>query len=180
VKVLIGFSTSSWWVSRVIKFFTRAPVSHTFVVFDDMRDADHEIYEAAWCGWRMTTRAKLTLGTTVIVKEITVDVDPVKALGICRAWLETPYSYLGLLGELPVQIGLWLGQRWRNPARDAHHMYCSEAGTRLLQMLGFAAVTGLDAVSTNPYQLDEALTPAAGEGGAVGVPLKQAEKVVTQ
>src|ERR1700731_3632505 len=99
MKVSIGWSTSDWWVSRLIRWFTKAKVSHTYIVFDDADSPfGQEVYEAAWCGFRMSTRDKLTSGSTRIVKEIEVPLVPGQALAICRGWLETPYDYLGLIG----------------------------------------------------------------------------------
>lgn len=134
LTVSFVWTSSAWWVSRAIEDAERAKVSHTAIVFDDPScPFGHEIYEAAWCGFRMSTRAKLTSGTTTIVREIPVDLDPVAALAICRGWLETPYDYFGLLGEAPVMIGKACGQRWDNPFAGAHHMFCSEAATLLGQ-----------------------------------------------
>lgn len=67
-----------------------------------------------------------------------------------------------------VKIGFCTSKWW---------VSCSQIATNLLQQCGLALVAGLDPPSTSPYDLDLALTPKPGEGGAVGVPLKLAEKV---
>lgn len=177
MKVSIGFSTSDWWVSRVIKFFTRAEVSHAYVVFDAATGPfGHEVFEAAWCGFRMSTRGKLTSGTARIVREIAVPLDAAGALAICRAWLETPYDYPGLFGEAWVQIGKLFGKRWANPWAGPHRMFCSEAATYLLQMCAPAAGTGsllknvvmpLDARQVDPETLERVLVAVAAYDGAV-------------
>jgi hypothetical protein len=164
MKVLIGFSTSDYWVSKIIRFFTRAPVSHTYIIIDDIPDVGHELYEAAWCGFRMSTREKLTAGSTVIVKEVSVPMVPGAAVALCRSWLNTPYAYRALVGEAWVQVGKWLGKRWPNPWPDPHHMFCSEAATYLLQLCAgdaalHARVKDLDPRKTDPYELEEALCP---------------------
>jgi hypothetical protein len=164
VKVSIGFSTSDWWVSRLIRRFTRAEVSHTYIVFDEPGTClNEEVYEAAWCGFRMSTRGALTRGTTRIVREVEVPLDATAALAICRAWLETPYDYLGLFGEAPVCVGKIFGCRWRNPWAGAHHMFCSEAATYLLQMAAGASdlkckVLQLDPRTTDPETLLQVLS----------------------
>jgi hypothetical protein len=169
MKVSIGFSTSDWWVSRVIRFFTRAPVSHTYIVFDDtLSGFDHEVYEAAWCGFRMSTREKLESGTTRIVKEVAVDLNAAKALAICRGWLECPYDYAGLVGEAWVMLGRLFRKRWNNPFAGPHHMFCSEAATFLLQMAGGDPALKARAMSlvpraTDPYMLELVLTAGAGK-----------------
>jgi hypothetical protein len=163
MRVSIGFSTSDFWVSRVIKFFTHAPCSHAYIVFDDEGSGfGNEIYEAAWCGFRISTRGVLTRGTTKIVQEIPVDIDPAKALDLCRQWAETPYDYAGLLGEAWVQIGKLFGKRWDNPLANVHHMFCSEAATYLLQHCStgqlWLKMAKLDARKVDPYMLLEVLT----------------------
>ena len=164
----VGFSTSSWWVSRVIRFFTKAPVSHTYIVFEDpISPFGEEVYEAAWCGFRMSTRAKLTSGTTRIVREYLVALPrPESALGICRYWLECPYDYLGLVGEAWVQIGRLFGRRWSNPGAGPHHMFCSEAAAYLLQYCKVPWAAALSPRSTSPADL-----MAAFEAQCVDSPL---------
>lgn len=152
--VLIGFTTSASKISTIIEDATRAKVSHAYIVVDGLPFIGHEIYEAAWCGFRISTRAKV--GT--IVTEIPVDVNPENAITLLRAWLETPYDYAGLFGELPVCIGRLFGRRWRNPWASAHHMFCSEAATYLLQICAGspalkAKIGHLDARSTSPEDL---------------------------
>lgn len=164
LTVSFVWTTSKWWVSRTIEDFEHAKVSHTAIAFDDPSSPfNHEIYEAAWCGFRMSTRAKLCTGTTTIVREIPVDLDAQAALGICRGWLQTPYDYLGLLGEAPVMIGKAFGQRWDNPFAGPHHMFCSEAATLLAQQApgGQALkrlVMPLRARTTDPGSLLQALS----------------------
>lgn len=158
LTVSIGFSTSDWWVSRVIRFFTRAPVSHTYIVFDDPSAAfRHEVYEAAWCGFRISCREALTRGSTRIVREIPVGINAMNALTTCREWLETPYDYLGLLGQAWVQIGLWLGQRWENPCASKHFDFCSEIAVQVLQRGCFAPVYGLIPSEIDPATLEKIL-----------------------
>lgn len=164
MKVAIGFSTSDWWVSRVIRWFTGAKVSHTFITFEDPASPlGTEVYEAAWCGFRMSTLGKLRSGSTRVVQFVPVELEPTSALAMCRAWLETPYDYLGLVGEAWVQFGRLFGQRWHNPSAGVHHMFCSEAATYLLQMSAGASdlkvkVAGLDPRATSPADLLEVLS----------------------
>lgn len=166
LSVSFVWTSSKSDVSRLIEFAERGkvPVSHTAIVFDDPGTAfGHELYEAAWCGFRMSTRQKIERGSTTIVREIPVDLDPVASLAICRSWLETPYDYLGLVGEAPVMIGKLFGQRWDNPFAGPHHMYCSEAATLLAQTApGGAAlkriVLPLRARTTDPCALLQALS----------------------
>jgi len=157
-RVSIGFTSSPSEISKVIRTATRAKVSHAYIVVDNLPVVGHEVYEAAWVGFRMATRAKV--GT--IIKEVPVDVNVTLAVATLRDWLETPYDYAGLFGELPVCIGRLFGRRWKNPWASAHHMFCSEAATYLLQIAGNSVdlkrkIGPLDARSTSPEDLLQAL-----------------------
>jgi hypothetical protein len=160
VQVKIGFSTSNSAISGVIRAATKAKCSHTYIVFDDIPLVGHEVYQALWDGFNMGTRAHVG----DIVCEVAVDVDPASALAICRKWLGTPYDYLGLVGEAPVQVGRMFGQRWPNELGGVHHMFCSEAATYMLQYAPMgnselkAALLKLDPRATSPQDLLEALT----------------------
>jgi hypothetical protein len=164
MQVKIGFSTSAWWVSRTIRKATHATVSHAYVVFDDPTSAfEDEVYEAAWCGFRESNRKQLTRGTTFIVQEIDVAVNPTLALQLCRKWAETPYDYFGLVGEAWVQLGKLFGKHWRNPLAGKNRMFCSEACVYLLQHTAnshelWALAAKLDARNTDPEQLRQALS----------------------
>ena len=67
MDVYIGFSTSQWWVSKLIKRFTAAEVSHAFLYLRGTELGDL-VYEEGWDGWRVSTPEALTNGTTRIVE----------------------------------------------------------------------------------------------------------------
>ena len=162
VTVNIGFTMSDWWVSKLIARCTKAKVSHAYVVFNDPDSFfGNMVFEAAWCGFRSTSRLALTRGTTRIVREIPVDVDPSAAFDVCERWTDTPYDYMGLFGEAWVQVGRLFGRRWKNPFAGAHHMFCSEACVYVLAACGDPRVAGLDARSTSPEDLLEVLSVPA-------------------
>lgn len=169
MKVYVGFSTSDWWVSKVIRFFTAAPVSHTYVVVEDSDSCfGHELYEAAWCGFRMSTREKLTSGTTHIISEMLIPLDPHHVVSLLRSWLEEPYNYVGVsLGEIWVQIGKYFGKRLKNPFPSPGTMFCSEAVVYLLQLCPCPSgealelqkmALAMDPRTTDPYMLERALS----------------------
>ena len=149
MSVQVGFSTSEWWVSRVIRWFTKAKVSHAFLYspFAELGD----VAEAAWCGYRISTLTKLTSGTTRVVTMKT-PVVPLK-MEIAKQWLDTPYAYAALFGEAWVCIGRLFRKMWKNPFPDPHHMFCSEAIVLLMQQSGYPGADKLDAVSTSPDDL---------------------------
>ena len=149
MRFLAGFTTSRSWISRTIRWATRGHVSHAYVVFDDIPGIGHVAFEAAWCGWRETSRTKVGGVQT----EIPVDVNADAAFALSREWLDTPYDYVGLFGEIPVMIGRVLGKRkWPNPFASPHHMFCSEASTLIIQRTARVktGLEGLDARTVDP------------------------------
>ena len=160
MRISVFFSRSNSLVSRIITLITRGDASHAGILITNIPGADHELYQSLGNGFGMSTREELTRGSTRILKEIPIDVDPAKVLAICRARLGTPYAYLAVLGMLWVQLGKWLGQRWRNPVRSVHHQFCSEEVVEILAEAGFVELQGLDAVSVSPVALESILTRA--------------------
>jgi hypothetical protein len=186
MRCLIGFSTSDSLISRVIRWFTKATVSHTYIVFDYIPQADHELYEAVGHGFHLSTRDKLTRGSTRIIKEVPVDLNVPLAFAVCRKWLETPYDFSGLFGEAWVQVGKLFGQRWPNPWANAHSMFCSEAATFLMQIAApngplRLVIRNLDARQTDPEMLLRVLTgiPTTVAGGGIFPPDSPETLVVT-
>lgn len=158
--IQIGFSTSDWWVSRVIRWFTRSPVSHAFLLLTG--EHAHPLFgdlvlEAEWCGWDLSTRAALTRGTTHIVELVTPIVPLDDAIRKAGEWLKEAYNYEGIAGEAIVNIGRRLGKRWRNPLRNSRSMFCSEAVTYVLQAANYPGAYTLDPQSTSPADLAEFL-----------------------
>ena len=154
MRIRFGFSTSDWWVSRVIRFFTRAKVSHAFVLLEGTELGDL-VLEAEWCGLKLSTRAALTRGSTRIVALV----DPIpgmagpveKATRAALSWLDVPYDYAGLFGMAWVAFGRWLGKKWKNPLRSARSMFCSDAVVALvLQPAGWPGAAELERAIDRP------------------------------
>ena len=160
MRVSVFFSRSNSLVSRIITLITRGDASHAGIILSDIPEAGHELYQSLGDGFGMSTREELTRGSTRILKEIPINVDPARVLAICRARLGTPYAYLAVLGMLWVQLGKWLGKRWRNPVRSVHHMFCSESVVEILTQAGFIQFQRLDAISVSPVALESILTRA--------------------
>lgn len=161
MKVSIGFSTSDWWVSRAIRYVTRAEVSHTFFLLQENGPVGDLVLEAEWCGWKLSTPNALTRGTTRVVKYVVPAVDLTSAVSDSLLWLDEKYNYPGLLGMLWVCLGRILGKRWRNPLRNHNSMFCSEAAVYVLQGAGYPGAAALDPQSVDPQALLDFLT--AGE-----------------
>jgi hypothetical protein len=155
VHVQVGFSTSNWWVSRVIRWFTRAKVSHAFLMLRDAGTLGDLVLEAEWCGWKLSTPAALTRGSTRIVELVEPKIPLEDAVVKSLSWLDEKYNYEGLLGMMWVCVGRVMGKRWRNPLRSHNSLFCSEAVVYVLQAAGYPGAGELDAESVDPEGLRE-------------------------
>lgn len=161
MRIRFGWCTSSWWVSRVIRFFCRAKVSHAFLILESTELGDL-ILEAGWDGWRISTPANLTSGTTRIVA--TVDCPPDMVIPVHAAVVASikdlgeRYDYEGLFGMAWVSVGRWLGKKWKNPLRSSKAMFCSDAVVaEILQPAKWPGADKLDPQSVSPEELAEFL-----------------------
>ena len=157
--ISVCLSTSDWWVSRVIRQFTRAKVSHAFLLLD----GDHAhpllgpmVLEAEWCGFKLSTLGILTRGSTRVVQKIPIlGLDA--AVATAAKWLDERYNYAGLFGMAWVSVGRWLGKKWHNPIRNSHSMFCSEAIVFVLQAAKYPHAETLDPQSVSPQDLADFL-----------------------
>jgi len=152
--VKVGFSTSDWWVSRLIRADTHSTVSHTFLLVEGLAAPfDQLILEAAWCGWRLSTLDRLCTGSTHVVEWATPQLPLDKGLQLAMGWLGEPYNYTGIFGMPWVELGKIFGQRWGNPFPGVHHMFCSEAVTYVLQADDYPGAAALDPRAEDPEAL---------------------------
>jgi hypothetical protein len=156
VNVTIGFTTSDWWVSRVIRWFTRSRVSHAALLLRGT-DLGDLVLEASAAGFRLSTVEALTRGTTRLVAEVTPASPVDGVLPQVLRWLGEKYNYAGLFGESWVSLWRRFGKRARNPLRNSTSMFCSEACVYALQLAKYPGADGLDPQSTSPEDLLEFL-----------------------
>ena len=162
--IRVGFSTSSWWVSRLIRWATKSTVSHAFLLLDG--PDGHPLFgdlvlEAEWCGWALSSLATLKRGTTHVVTLVEPAIPLGPAVHDAAGWLSEKYNYEGLLGEALVSLGRRLGKRWRNPLRNSRSMFCSEAICYVFIAANYPLAITLDPQSTSPQDLLDFLTPSA-------------------
>lgn len=150
--IYVGFSTTNGLLSRIIRWATRATVSHTFLIVDDTTLGGPLVIEEAWCGCRVTTLERFQKSARVV--DVLVPPVPLEsAVREAVAMLGQRYDWAGLVGMLFVLVGRYLGRKVRNPLRSAHAMFCSELNTRILQEAGYPGAEALDASATDPDDL---------------------------
>lgn len=163
MTVQIGFSTSNAWISRAIRFFTRAKVSHAFLTYNDITIGEPMVMEADYTGYHLRSFKSATLSSTIVV--LSTPKSPIDGiLPLCAGWLDKPYDYLGIVGFIWVCIGRWCKAKWHSPLHDSKALFCSESIVLALQDLKYPHADKLVAVETSP---DDLLNFMKAEGDVV-------------
>lgn len=150
----IGFSTTTHLLSRVIRWFTDAAVSHAWVLYYD-EDFDCDcVLEFTEGGCRITTYASFQKKNK-IVKVWTPQCSIRTGFTKMREWLDAGYDYLGLFGMIWVQLGRWLHRKWKNPWASSKKAFCSEGVARVLLYANYPGLEYLDPERTTPADLLE-------------------------
>lgn len=149
-EILLGFSTTGVFLSRLIRWATRAKYSHCWVRHGSTVWGGIWITQADWpvvrtWPWKSAT-AKWTVKKLYRPR---FDIHP--ALAAVRQDFEDPYDIAGLFGMALVMIVLkWFKRRIKNPLANPSGVFCSEF---VAQILVAAKLPGTEAWDT------EAITP---------------------
>lgn len=150
----IGFSTSKTsWISRVIRWFTRSTVSHSFIVYYDeewKRDMKMESEGGMGGSIRIVT---FNPDSPSIVKLVTPKHSIEVGMNKMVDHLGDLYDYTGLFGMAWVEIGRWLKKKWKNPWASSKAMFCSEMVARVLVDSNYPGAEKLIPEDTDPQDL---------------------------
>jgi len=147
MNIRLGFSYGKGLLPKLIKFFTRSKVSHTFLLVDGK-----DVLEAGSNGFvAIDYEAWKTNNTLVYLVDPIVPLD--EGLAVAHKWIGEPYSYGKLIGFIWVLIGRRLRRRWHNPIAERHALFCSEANTRVIQASHWPGSEVLTPSSTDPQDL---------------------------
>jgi hypothetical protein len=149
--VSIGFSKSRSIGSKLIRFFTRSNVSHTFfIIKNSFLDTDM-ILEAVPAGFHLISLEAFAKKHEIVY---IVPLPQIEAVALRKAisWLGRRYDYLGVVGVLVVLFGHLFKLKWRNPF-NTKAMFCSEALVRLLQFINYPKADTLDPSAVTPISL---------------------------
>lgn len=147
--ITIGFSTTDKLISRIIRWATNSPVSHTFVLFDVY--GIPMVLEAAFEETRLKPYAYFTNGNNIVATFDVVCSD--EAIKMLLLNLSTPYDFGGLFGFFFVQVGRFLRQKWHNPWDNRQALFCSELITGWLKAQNYPGSEELEPKSTSPNDL---------------------------
>lgn len=151
MKIRIGFSTSSAWYSRLIRWATKAKCSHTFLVIDTA--GVPLVFEEGVFGYSVRTLSNMRASGSTIVEMYEPKWPIDAAVRGSFQWLGQRYDYAGLFGMTFVEIARFFRHKRRNFLASKHAMFCSEEVTRVLQASGFPGSKQMTASTTDPEML---------------------------
>jgi hypothetical protein len=157
VKIKIGFSTSQLWISRLIRWVTKATVSHTFIIVEDGDFGYPMVLQEAWQGFSQQTLDNFKASGNVVLDVIDPKVPLNIGLVAVAPLLGSQYGYLQLIGAGCVRLAKVFRKKIRNPFRNTRSLFCSEMNVKILQKSGYQGADALDPSNTSPEDLLEFL-----------------------
>jgi hypothetical protein len=127
----ILFSTTTKLLSRIIRWFTQAPVSHCSFLYFDVDFGREMVLEATLEGVRIIP-LEVFQKHNIVVKTFIPRHDLKPGLAKAGSILGAAYDFTGLLGMLWVLLGRWFKKKWQNPLDNVHSLFCSEFVARVL------------------------------------------------
>lgn len=160
MDIKVGFSTSTSLISRIVRFFTRSKISHTFLLLDKAFLGGDMVLQANPGGFVLLTYEAFQSSNEVLeLVELSHSILP--GLQRSTGWLGKKYDYLAVLGLVPVLAGRAMGRKWRNPF-NTKSVFCSEVIVHIMKASGYPGSESLDADSMTPQDLHDFLKKAEG------------------
>jgi hypothetical protein len=130
----VGFSTTTSWISRLIRAFTKSRVSHAWLLYYDEDFGRDMVMESTLEGFRIVPYDKFAAQNKVVAifkpeDQYAFNQGFLKIID----WLGTAYDFRGLFGMLWVLMGRFMKKKFRNPMGNAHTMFCSEVIVRVME-----------------------------------------------
>lgn len=152
MNVRIGFSTTNFLLSRLIRKVTGATISHCWFLVDVC--GKDFVLQADFGGITLTPLSRWDKKW----KNVQI-ITPLHAINISKAWnmLGERYDYGGLLGCAWVYLGRIFKKKWNNPLDSGHAMWCSEFILSTLQASNYPGAQDLDLEAVSPEDLKKFL-----------------------
>jgi len=155
LNITIGFSTTNKWISRIIRWVTRAPCSHAWIAYDDDALGQRMVLQAELWGYEVRPWHRWKRQNIWVAEFIPAGPPLDDALREIAQFIGTDYD---------VRSALWAGtKRWLRrlfPAiraiRTPSSFMCSEAVVRFLRFghsFYKTVIKGLDPEGSSPGDL---------------------------
>ena len=147
MAVSVGFSTTNKWISRVIRWVTRAPCSHAWIAFNIPALERRFVLQAELWGvelreWDIWQRQNIK-----VAEFIPIGYDMTTAVRWITQHVGAPYD---LRAGFLAGISRWLKRFVRGKFSSPGRMMCSEVVVRTLQYAQYVAVSAMDPEITRP------------------------------
>lgn len=141
--VKIGFSTSNWWVSRLIRKYTKSEFSHCWIRYQHPYFKNGQVITAEFLGLTEFSIDTARRKWTNIVELTPPDgVDLTESLEVIGPTLGMGYDYGSLVGRAIKTMVAWVGFKIKNPLRNMKKDVCVDNVYRIIQ----AGTDNLDSV----------------------------------
>lgn len=155
MTVCIGFSTTPWPVSWLIRLITRSKESHCWLYVEDA--TGRWVYQAAFGGYIKTDWAAFQKSAEV-VKVVQPRQPLSQGVALAQSWVGTErYDFDALVGGLWVELGRALKKKLHNPFFSPRETICSEAIMRILIASNYPGATRLLPQDSTPQDVDDLL-----------------------
>lgn len=151
-KTRVGFSTTSHPLSVLIRWFTRATVSHCWLLYYDLDMKIDMVLEAHESGFRLVPFDVFSKRNSIVaIMQPTTNIDRgLEAIGL---WLGKGYDFAGLAGMAWVMALRKFGVKVKNPTQKKRALFCSEAIVLALQAANMPGAERMVAEETSPGDL---------------------------
>jgi len=161
--VRVGFShANGFWsfLSRIIMAATGRPYSHVWLLLDgpDGFRGRAVVMEDSLEGFRVVPYDGYGVGKTIV--KVVVPPYPLdKGVDQAVNWLGGRYDTPGLVGMAwVIAFRKWFKKKVRNPFRNSHAMWCSEAVASVIQASGnYPNAADIDPSRMGPEDVDDLL-----------------------
>jgi hypothetical protein len=131
-KIIVGFSRSSLIFSRIIRWFSKGDVSHSYIKIPVPDFGESIVFHAVWLKGVQYINYGLFKEDKEIVAEYEIEIKEEEALEFEKFRVRNcgrGYSTMTLLGFLPIMLKLWK----KNKSSDGDASFvCSEMVARCL------------------------------------------------
>lgn len=145
-NIKIGFSAGNSLIPRIIRFFSKSKVSHSYIKYYDHCLGMDVVMESLWSGFEITPYDRFKKRTEVMY-EFECKKDLSESVKWSASYLSRPYDWFSA-AWLFLKI---ISKKIRFPFRSATKWHCTEAVARMLQYSGLAEE--LDAETLWPEDL---------------------------
>lgn len=155
LNITIGFSTQNDICSRVIRWCTRSPCSHSFIAFDDTVLRMRLVMQAKAWGFELRPQRRWLLSNVVVAEFKPIGNSLDEALISIAQSLGLKFDYMsGTLLLLRSLLGRWSQSGFSLRVKNSPgKLICSEAVIRFLKIADYRTVRDLDPELTGPGDL---------------------------